>query len=91
MDCDIETLVERAIVHTLTWLRAAACDRRVARAGLERILADLAARAPGHPALARLDDFIAEFRRPLDEEGASKPTGRTDPSGSLWPKCGNAG
>jgi hypothetical protein len=51
----------------------------------------LAARAPGHPALARLDDFIVEFRRPPDEEGASKPTGRTDPSGSLWPKCGNAG
>ena len=64
MGYDIETLVERAIANTQAYLRTPGCDRRVARAGLERILADLTARAPGQPGLARLSAFVAELARP---------------------------
>jgi hypothetical protein len=64
LDYDIETLVERAIANTQAYLCEPGCDRRVARAGLERILADLAARAPGHSALARLSAFVADLARP---------------------------
>jgi hypothetical protein len=69
MDHDAETLIDRAIANTQAYLRAPGGDRRVARAGLERIRADLTARAPDHPALARLSDFIAELARPPNEEG----------------------
>ena len=72
MDHDVEDLIDRAIANTQAYLRAPGGDRRVARAGLERIVVDLTARAPGHPALARLGDFIAELARPPNEEGRIK-------------------
>jgi hypothetical protein len=69
MNHDIEILIDRAIVNTQAYLRAPGGDRRIARAGLERILADLTARAPDHPALARLGAFVAEFARAANEHG----------------------
>ena len=68
MDHDAETLIDRAIANTRTYLRAPGGDQRVARAGLERIRADVLARAPDSPALARLSDFIAEIERRLNQE-----------------------
>ena len=68
MDHDVETVIDRAIANTLAYLSAPGGDRRVARIGLERIRADLTARAPGHPALPRLSAFVAELARPLNEE-----------------------
>jgi hypothetical protein len=68
MDHGVETLIDRAIANSRTYLRAPGGDWRVARVGLERILDDLTARAPDHPALARLGDFIAELARPSIEE-----------------------
>jgi TorA maturation chaperone TorD len=69
MDHNVETLIDRAIANTPAYLRAPGGDRRVARTNLGRILADLTARAPDHPALARLSAFIAELARQLNEEG----------------------
>ena len=69
MDHNVETLIDRAIANTTSYLRAPGGDRRVARTNLGRILADLTARAPDHPALARLSAFIAELARQLNEEG----------------------
>ena len=63
MDHDLEGLVDRAIANTLVYLRAPGGNRRVARVGLERIVADLTARAPDHPALARLSALVAELAR----------------------------
>jgi hypothetical protein len=68
MNPDIESLIDRAIANTLTYLSAPGGDQRVAHAGLARIRADLTARAPGHPALSRLSAFVAELARPLNEE-----------------------
>ena len=89
MDHDVETLIDRAIANTQTYLRAPAGDRRVARAGLERILADLTARAPGRPALARLGAFIAELARPENADGGAEFTAHTARSASPWPRCGS--
>ena len=58
-----ESLIDHAIAHTRAYLQTPGGDRRIAQAGLERILVDLAARAPGHPALLRLAAFIADLRR----------------------------
>lgn len=59
----IEEIVNRAIEHTLTILGASRAGWSVARRGLEKIHDDLAFGAPGHPALGRLKDFIAEQDR----------------------------
>jgi hypothetical protein len=63
MEQNIDTLIERAIANTQGYLRAPDRDRRIARAGLQRILADVAARAPAHPALSRLAAFIDDLRQ----------------------------
>jgi hypothetical protein len=63
MDRRIETLVARTIANTQAYLAEPGGDRNVARAGVARILAELTARAPGHPALARLSAFVAELSR----------------------------
>jgi hypothetical protein len=89
MNHDIEVLIDRAIVDTHAYLGAPGGDRRVARAGLERILADLTARAPGRPALARLGAFIAELARPENADGGAESTARTARSASPWPRCGS--
>jgi hypothetical protein len=68
MDHDVETVIDRAIANTLAYLSAPGGDRRVARIGLERIRADLTARAPDNPGLARLSAFIAGLARPLKQE-----------------------
>jgi hypothetical protein len=72
MGHDIEILIDCAIINTQAYLSAPGGDRRVARVGLERIFADLTARAPDHPALARLSDFIAELARPSNDDGQTK-------------------
>lgn len=72
MDHDLEDLIGRAIANTLAYLRAPGGDRRVARVGIERIVVDLTARAPGHPALARLSDFVAELARPSANDERTK-------------------
>ena len=59
----IDRIVERAIEHTRTILRTRRSEWSAARSGLLKIRASLAARAPGHPALDRLDAFIAEQDR----------------------------
>jgi hypothetical protein len=61
MEQNIENLIEHAIANTQVYLLAPGGDRRIARTGLERILADLAVRAPGHPALTRLAAFIDDL------------------------------
>ncbi|MGA2491370.1 MAG: hypothetical protein ABSF67_00310 [Roseiarcus sp.] len=65
MEQNVETLIEHAIANTQVYLRAPGGDRRIARTGLERILADLAERAPDHPALTRLAAFIDGLRQGL--------------------------
>ncbi len=54
----VEEIVNRSIEHTLTILAALPDIWPAARAGLERILDDLAANEPDHPALRRLREFI---------------------------------
>jgi hypothetical protein len=63
MEQNIENLIEHAIANTQVYLRAPGGDRRIARIGLERILADLAERAPDHPGLIRLAAFIDDLRQ----------------------------
>jgi hypothetical protein len=55
----VEEIVDRAIEHSRTLLAAALYDWRVARQGLWIIHGDLSRRAPEHPALNRLEAFIA--------------------------------
>jgi hypothetical protein len=66
MEQKIEDLVERAIANTRAYLRAVDGDRRMAQIGLKRILADLAVRAPDHPALSRLAAFVDDLCRGVD-------------------------
>jgi hypothetical protein len=56
---EIERIVERAIEHTLALLANARAQWDVARDGLGKVHDDLALRAPGHPAVARLKAFVA--------------------------------
>jgi hypothetical protein len=63
----IDRIVEQTIVNTLTILTTSQQAWSVARAGIERIHDDLALRSPGHPALKRLETFIAERDRPFRE------------------------
>lgn len=57
---DVEAIVERAIAHTQALVSMSRARWDVARQALEKIYDDLARVAPGHPALDRLRDFIAE-------------------------------
>jgi len=59
----IDRIVERAIEHTRTILATRRSEWGAARSGLLKIRASLVERAPGHPALDRLDAFIAERDR----------------------------
>jgi hypothetical protein len=63
MEQDIETLIEHAIANTQVYVSAPGGDSGIARTGLERIFADLAGRAPDHPALTRLAAFIEGLRQ----------------------------
>ena len=59
----INAIVDRTIEHTRELLETNQIDWATARAGLDRIYDSLASEAPGHPALDRLQDFIAEQDR----------------------------
>ena len=59
----IDSIADRAIAHTRALLKSDETEWSVARRGLRRIYLDLAAEAPGHPALDRLRAFIAEQDR----------------------------
>ncbi len=57
----LDRIVEQAIAYTKQVLRAAPSHASPARAGLERMLRDLGAGAPDHPALARLRAFLEQL------------------------------
>jgi hypothetical protein len=59
----IHAIVDRTIEHTRELLETSQIDWATARAGLDSIHDSLAGEAPGHPALDRLQDFIAEQHR----------------------------
>jgi hypothetical protein len=59
MDRFIELIVRRSIRHARLMLRQGAYNWPTARRALRKILADLEARSPNHPSLARLRTFIA--------------------------------
>jgi hypothetical protein len=59
----IEAIVDRTIAHTRELLEMNQIGWNVARPGLARISDALAIEAPGHPALERLENFIAEQDR----------------------------
>jgi hypothetical protein len=56
-------IVDRTIGYTRELLETSQIDWATARVGLDRIHDSLAGEAPGHPALDRLQDFIAEQDR----------------------------
>ena len=58
-----EAIVEGTILHTRAILETSPGRWSAARGGLLKIRDSLADRAPGHPALDRLDAFIAEQDR----------------------------
>ena len=58
-----EEIVNRAIEHTLTIVKSSRRAWSVARKGLEKIRDNLAFAAPGHPAVDRLNAFIADQDR----------------------------
>ncbi len=57
----IDKIVDRAAEYTKALLSNEATQWPAAREGLERILDDLARRAPGHPGLLRLRRFIDDL------------------------------
>ena len=57
----IEDIVERTIAHTRTLLATMPEIWPVARVGVQKIHDDLALETPDHPALQRLQAFIAEM------------------------------
>jgi hypothetical protein len=59
----IEEIVGRAIAYTRPLLEVSPGRWRVARKGLRRIRDDLYREAPDHPALLRLDAFMAQWDR----------------------------
>jgi hypothetical protein len=59
----INAIVDQAIMHTRSLLESSQVERETARVGLEKLRDSLAIEAPGHPALDRLRDFIAEQDR----------------------------
>jgi hypothetical protein len=63
MDRFIEEIVRQSIRHARRMLREGVYDWPTARRALERILADLEARSPNDPSLARLRAFIASRDR----------------------------
>jgi hypothetical protein len=63
MDRFIEQIVRRAIRHARLMLEQDSYNWPVARLALRKILADLEARAPDDPGVARLRAFIASKDR----------------------------
>ena len=63
MNDKIHAIVDRTIEHTRELLEMSQIDWATARAGLDRVHDSLAGEAPSHPALDRLQDFIAEQHR----------------------------
>lgn len=59
----INAIVDQAIAHSRALLESSQVEWATARVGLEQIRDALAVEAPGHPALDRLCDFIAEQDR----------------------------
>ena len=59
----IDQIVDRAIAYTRSVLARAPRHWDVARDGLERMRANLAEGAPDHPALERLEAYIADLLR----------------------------
>jgi len=59
----IEAIVDRTIAYTRELLETDQIEWTIARSGLVRINDALADEAPGHPALERLENFIAEQDR----------------------------
>jgi hypothetical protein len=57
----IEDIIERTIAHTRGLLATMPEIWPVARVGMQKIHDDLALGAPDHPALLRLQAFIAEM------------------------------
>jgi hypothetical protein len=57
----IEDIVERTIAHTRGLLATMPEIWPVARVGVQKIRDDLALDAPDHPALPRLQAFVAEI------------------------------
>ena len=58
-----DAIVDRTIEYTRELLETSQIDWSTARAGLDRIHDSLAGEAPDHPALDRLQNFIAEQQR----------------------------
>ena len=56
-------IVDRTIEYTRELLEASQIDWATARAGLDRVHDSLAGEAQGHPALDRLQDFVAKQDR----------------------------
>jgi hypothetical protein len=67
MDDMIDQIVEQTIANTLRVLATSQLAWSVAREGIEKIHDDLAVRSPGHPALKRLETFVAGRSRPIRE------------------------
>ena len=63
MTNEINAIVDQAIAHSRALLESSQAEWATARAGLEKILDSLAIKAPTHPALDRLRDFIVEQDR----------------------------
>jgi hypothetical protein len=63
MDRFIDQIVARSIRHSRLMLRQGSYNWPVARLALRKILADLEARSPNPPSLARLRAFIASKDR----------------------------
>ena len=59
----IDAIVDRTIAHTREQLESSRVEWSDARVGIERIHDSLAVDAAGHPALDRLQDFIADQDR----------------------------
>jgi hypothetical protein len=55
---NLNDIVDRAIAYTNELLQRMPTYRAAAAKGLRRLRRSLAGRAPGHPALARLDAFL---------------------------------
>ena len=65
----IDQIVDRAIAYTRQVLEKAPRHWDVARDGLERMRQNLAEGAPDHPALERLEMYIAELLRTAPRSG----------------------
>ncbi len=78
MDEHFEALIDRAIGYTRAYLGTPGGARGSALAGLARIVADLIARAPAHPVVARLREFHDELGRSPETDCPPAPSDPTD-------------